>query len=74
MSHNCKDQLVDELRFSCRMCTQFPGCFLILSQYLQLAKKLQTSKKKSKFEFINDLGIHYTFKINFFFVVSLKLF
>ena len=34
-----------QLNLSCRLCTQFPRCFLILSQYLLLTKKLQTSKK-----------------------------
>ena len=36
---------------SCRMCTQFPECFLILAQYLLLAKKASNfKKKKSKFK------------------------
>ena len=38
----------DSLRSSCRMCTQFPGCFLILSQYLLLAKKASNLQKKQK--------------------------
>ena len=40
----------DVLNFNFQMCTQFHRCFLILSQYLLLAKK-------SKFEYINDLYI-----------------
>ena len=40
-------KLCDVLNFNFQMCTQFPWCFLILSQYLLLAKKasnLQTCK------------------------------
>ena len=41
-------RLNDSLISSCRMCTQFPECFLILAQYLLLATNLQTSLKKIK--------------------------
>ena len=35
-----------QLNLSCRMCTQFHWCFLILSQYLLLAKKASNFPKK----------------------------
>ena len=40
------------------MCTQFPRCFLILSQYLTLVKKGSNFQKN-----LNKRFIHYTFKI-----------
>ena len=55
INRNLTNHPKDSLRSSCRMCTQFPGCFFILSQYLLLAKKasnLQKKQKKFNFECI----------------------
>ena len=65
-----------QLNFSCRLCTHFPRCFLILSQYLLLAKKLQTSKKYN----LNVQTLYTLYNIQskfkffkFWFFLSLKL-
>ena len=64
-----------QLNLNCRMCTQFPRCFLIVSQYLLLAKKASNLKNQNLKNLHFECIMYKSFiQLNFYFFVSLKFF